>query len=76
MVKVNCLTEWFYDEALEQAKKLDEGLQRKGRVQGVLHGVPLGLKVRKIPEYIYHQAYLILDRTFTELKATLPHWRL
>ncbi|KAG5659718.1 hypothetical protein KAF25_002277 [Fusarium avenaceum] len=41
---VNCLTEWFYDEALEQAKRLDEAFQRDDRIQGLLHGVPLGLK--------------------------------
>ncbi|KAF5667300.1 general amidase [Fusarium heterosporum] len=40
----NCLTEWFYEEGLEQAKKLDEDLDRENQVKGVLHGVPMGLK--------------------------------
>ncbi|KAM0323773.1 hypothetical protein ACHAPQ_008578 [Fusarium lateritium] len=40
----NCLTEWFYDKALEQAKDLDESLSRDGQVAGLLLGVPIGLK--------------------------------
>ncbi|KAM0354996.1 hypothetical protein ACHAPU_000842 [Fusarium lateritium] len=40
----NCLTEWFYEEGLEQARKLDEDLDKGHQVKGVLHGVPMGLK--------------------------------
>lgn len=39
-----CLTEFYMQEALEQAKKLDEQLERTGQVVGPLHGVPISIK--------------------------------
>ncbi|KAL6413078.1 putative amidase [Ilyonectria robusta] len=39
-----CLTQWFMDEALEQAKKLDEYLAKNGKTIGPLHGVPISIK--------------------------------
>ncbi|KAF3763265.1 amidase [Cryphonectria parasitica EP155] len=39
-----CLTEWFLDEALAQARALDEHLARTGTVVGPLHGVPVSIK--------------------------------
>lgn len=39
-----CLTEWFMDEALAQAKSLDEHLERTGKPLGPLHGVPVSIK--------------------------------
>ncbi len=39
-----CLTEWFMDEAIEQAKGLDEYLEKTGKTIGPLHGVPLSVK--------------------------------
>lgn len=41
---VNCLTVTFFDEAIEQAKGLDEYLARTGKVKGPLHGLPVSLK--------------------------------
>ncbi|KAF5722339.1 aconitate hydratase 1 [Fusarium mundagurra] len=41
---VNCLTEWFYEEGLAQARKLDEALEKGDRLKGLLHGVPIALK--------------------------------
>ncbi|PKK52696.1 hypothetical protein CI102_2428 [Trichoderma harzianum] len=39
-----CLTEWFMDDAIEQAKHLDEHLQSTGKTVGPLHGVPFSVK--------------------------------
>ncbi|KAL7911446.1 amidase signature domain-containing protein [Trichoderma velutinum] len=39
-----CLTEWFMDEALEQAKELDDILEKTGKTVGPLHGVPISVK--------------------------------
>ncbi|KAF5547598.1 hypothetical protein FPHYL_10187 [Fusarium phyllophilum] len=41
---VNCLTEWFYEEGLAQARKLDETLEKGGHLKDLLHGVPIALK--------------------------------
>ncbi|RJE27589.1 hypothetical protein PHISCL_00014 [Aspergillus sclerotialis] len=39
-----CLTQWFMEEALSQARYLDEYLEKNGRVIGPLHGVPISIK--------------------------------
>ncbi|POR33545.1 hypothetical protein TPAR_06248 [Tolypocladium paradoxum] len=39
-----CLTEWFMDEAIEQAKALDAHLAATGKTVGPLHGVPVSMK--------------------------------
>ena len=39
-----CLTEWFMDEALAQARALDDHLAATGRTVGPLHGVPISIK--------------------------------
>lgn len=39
-----CLTEWFMDEAVAQARALDEHLARTGKPVGPLHGVPVSIK--------------------------------
>lgn len=39
-----CLTEWFMDEALAQARALDEHMARTGGPVGPLHGVPVSIK--------------------------------
>ncbi|CAH0055903.1 unnamed protein product [Clonostachys solani] len=41
-----CLTEWFMDEAVEQARKLDEYLEEHGKPIGPLHGIPISIKLR------------------------------
>ncbi|KAJ5817177.1 hypothetical protein N7447_009410 [Penicillium robsamsonii] len=41
-----CLTEIFFDKALDRAKELDDHLQRTGEVVGPLHGVPVSVKDR------------------------------
>jgi amidase len=39
-----CLTQWFMDSAVEQAKALDEYLEKNGKTVGPLHGVPISIK--------------------------------
>lgn len=39
----NCLTETFFDEALEKAKSLDQ-MRSAGKLAGPLHGLPISLK--------------------------------
>ncbi|KAK9480277.1 amidase signature domain-containing protein [Lipomyces japonicus] len=41
---LNCLTEIFYDKALERAKWLDDEFKRTGKPVGPLHGLPICLK--------------------------------
>ncbi|BGP15791.1 hypothetical protein JCM10213_005727 [Rhodosporidiobolus nylandii] len=40
----NCLTEVFFDRALQRAAELDAELERTGQAVGPLHGVPISLK--------------------------------
>ncbi|KAL2106244.1 hypothetical protein VUR80DRAFT_6996 [Thermomyces stellatus] len=40
----SCLTQWFPDAALEQARKLDAHLAEHGTPVGPLHGVPISIK--------------------------------
>ncbi|CAK7238286.1 hypothetical protein SEUCBS140593_010512 [Sporothrix eucalyptigena] len=40
----SCLTEIFFDEALERAKSLDAQFKATGIVSGPLHGLPISLK--------------------------------
>ncbi|KAJ1323756.1 amidase [Microdochium nivale] len=39
-----CLTQWFMDEAVEQARELDRYQAEHGRTVGPLHGVPVSIK--------------------------------
>ncbi|KAH8690709.1 putative amidase [Talaromyces proteolyticus] len=39
-----CLTQWFMEDALEQAKKLDAYLAENGKTVGPLHGIPISIK--------------------------------
>lgn len=39
-----CLTQWFMDDAVKQAKALDEYLEKNGKPIGPLHGVPISIK--------------------------------
>ncbi|KAL2862045.1 amidase signature enzyme [Aspergillus pseudodeflectus] len=41
-----CLTEIFFDLALEKARILDEELEKSGKVKGPLHGLPVSVKDR------------------------------
>ncbi|KAE8354146.1 amidase signature domain-containing protein [Aspergillus coremiiformis] len=40
----NCLSEIFFDEAIAQAKQLDEHLKKTGKPKGPFHGLPISLK--------------------------------
>ncbi|KAI8940514.1 hypothetical protein NX059_004191 [Plenodomus lindquistii] len=42
--RTNCFTEILFDDAIEQARELDEFHAKSGRVIGPLHGVPMTLK--------------------------------
>lgn len=42
--KTNCLTEVFFDRALERAQALDDHLRLTGQVVGPLHGIPISVK--------------------------------
>ncbi|KAH7920551.1 amidase [Leucogyrophana mollusca] len=39
-----CVTDFFLDEGIEQAKALDEFYRREGKVIGPLHGLPISIK--------------------------------
>jgi amidase len=41
---VNCLTEIFFEAALERARELDAYLAENGKPKGPLHGLPISLK--------------------------------
>lgn len=41
---LNCLTEIFFDEALERAKELDDIIKRTGKPVGPYHGLPFSIK--------------------------------
>lgn len=41
----NCLTEILYEAALERAAELDQHLSLTGKPVGLLHGLPISLKV-------------------------------
>ena len=41
---VNCLTDFFPEEAIEQAKALDDEYSRTGKLVGPLHGMPMAVK--------------------------------
>lgn len=47
-MQVNCLTAFFYDEAISRAIELDETFKRSGKPVGPLHGLPIAIKVRDI----------------------------
>jgi amidase len=42
--QTNCLTEVFFDNALQEAASLDSFYQTHGKLVGPLHGVPMTLK--------------------------------
>ncbi|GKU22736.1 unnamed protein product [Fusarium langsethiae] len=39
-----CLTQWYMDEAIAQAQKLDAYLEQHGKPIGPLHGLPISIK--------------------------------
>ncbi|KAK3045489.1 hypothetical protein LTS18_013755, partial [Coniosporium uncinatum] len=41
---IKCLTEMFFDQALERAKECDDYLAKNGKPMGPLHGLPISLK--------------------------------
>lgn len=68
VMKTNCLTEIFIEQALDRASKLDAYLREHGKVIGPLHGLPISLKdpicVKGIETTMgtcYHNNYAHLD---------------
>ncbi|KAJ5784263.1 Amidase [Penicillium pulvis] len=57
-----CLTETFFDRALQRAKELDQHLQSTGKPIGPLHGLPISLKdcfnVEGVPSTIGFTAFI------------------
>lgn len=45
----NCLTVTMYKQAFERARWLDEYMEKEGKPVGILHGLPVSLKVGFIP---------------------------
>ena len=41
---MNCLTEIFFDEALDRAQELDAIFRRTGQITGGFHGLPISIK--------------------------------
>ncbi|KAK0658824.1 Acetamidase [Lasiodiplodia hormozganensis] len=60
----NCLTEIFFDQALERAKMLDEYYEREKKPLGPLHGIPISLKDSYVVKNVHHTLGYIsfLDR--------------
>lgn len=48
---MNCLTDWFFEDGIRQAKEIDEALAEGGKLKGPLHGVPVALKVPKLSSH-------------------------
>lgn len=44
--QVNCLTAFYYEEAIARASQLDEVLKNTGKPVGPLHGLPVAIKVK------------------------------
>ncbi|RAK96810.1 putative general amidase [Aspergillus ibericus CBS 121593] len=57
-----CLTETFFDRALERAKELDDYFQSTGKIRGPLHGLPISLKdcfnIQGIPSTIGYTSFI------------------
>ncbi|KAJ5805347.1 Amidase [Penicillium riverlandense] len=58
----HCLTEMFFDRALQRAKQLDEEMQRTGTPIGPLHGLPISFKdcfnIQGIPSSIGFTSFI------------------
>ena len=52
-VETNCLAAVLFDNALEQAKELDQYMERHGKPRGPLHGLPISVK-----EHVYLEGTL------------------
>ncbi|KAK4550339.1 hypothetical protein LTR36_003306 [Oleoguttula mirabilis] len=70
----NCLTETFFDQALERAKECDAYLAKEKKTIGPLHGLPISLKdsfnVKGIPSSIGFVSFL--DHPVAEDDGALP----
>lgn len=67
---VCCLTQFFPQDALEQAAKLDEHLATTGKTVGPLHGVPVSIK-EHMPIAGQSSSYGELSTTFPDDKDCL-----
>lgn len=72
---VNCLTEIFFDKALERARECDAFLEREGRGMGPLHGLPISVKVC-IPIIILYYSISLkppFTKTITNITTSRTH---
>ncbi|OJJ65690.1 hypothetical protein ASPBRDRAFT_49586 [Aspergillus brasiliensis CBS 101740] len=69
---VNCITEWFYEEGLQQARELDEGIARGEGLRGPLHGVPVALKdVHELKDHVSTMGYVSRRRNVLKQDSAL-----
>ncbi|GKZ26955.1 hypothetical protein AbraIFM66951_003908 [Aspergillus brasiliensis] len=68
----NCLTEWFYEEGLQQARELDEEIGRGEGLRGPLHGVPVALKdVHELKDHVSTMGYVSRRRNVLQQDSAL-----
>lgn len=79
-----CLTELMYERAIQRAQYLDDYLETEGKTVGLLHGLPVSLKVRSykkiflpssglVPPWPFHSQRLTpWTRIVSTLKVSTP----
>ncbi|KAJ4250116.1 hypothetical protein NW762_011926 [Fusarium torreyae] len=70
-----CLTQWYMDEAIAQARQLDEYIIQHGKPIGPLHGLPVSIKEHMTLAGTYSSqgclASLVYDNTDSDMVAIL-----
>ncbi|KAF2237180.1 amidase [Viridothelium virens] len=70
----SCLTEIFFEEAIERAKDLDAYLKREGKPIGPLHGLPISLKdcFNVKGQYATVGFVSFIDKPVADMNSVLP----